>query len=72
MKHQPTESELLEMGFEESAQIHELEYSIGRYFIVFTKPRGKFYIEPENGICSIPAYPTSKSDIETLIKLLTP
>jgi len=69
--YNPTESELIEIGFESSYKVNELEYSLGRYFIVCSMDRYKFYMEPENGLCSIPVYPKSKGDILKIIELFT-
>ena len=69
--YNPTESELIEIGFENSYKVSELEYSLGRYFIVCSMDRCKFYMEPENGVCSIPVYPKSKEDVLKLIELFT-
>jgi hypothetical protein len=76
MKYQPTESELLEMGFEKyerrlGTKTPYIEF--WRYELIDSRPidympNSETYVIDYN----INFYPTSKSDIETLIKLLTP
>ena len=63
MRYQPTETELKKMGFvEDDFFVKSYKYKLLNYY-------------PKNDLFSLKGvtiYPTSKSDIQCLIKLLTP